>query len=116
MPCMLVPRYANTYQVSSITPWNMLFFESPLALWRDVAARLETGLDPASGLLEEFAGFFQLEQIDLAAYTPRTAAMNVLLGRERIQQCQVIKQADVIMLLALLAVGCQRSARCARRR
>jgi kojibiose phosphorylase len=53
-------------------------------------------------LLEEFAGFFQLEQIDLAAYTPRTAAMDVLLGRERTQQSQVIKQADVIMLLALL--------------
>jgi kojibiose phosphorylase len=88
-------RWEALREQLSITP-------AELALWRDVAARLETGLVPASGLLEEFAGFFQLEQIDLAAYTPRTAAMDVLLGRERTQQSQVIKQADVIMLLALL--------------
>jgi trehalose/maltose hydrolase-like predicted phosphorylase len=88
-------RWAALREQLGITP-------AELALWRDVAARLATGLDVASGLLEEFAGFFKLEQIDLAAYTPRTAPMDVLLGRERTQQSQVIKQADVIMLLALL--------------
>jgi trehalose/maltose hydrolase-like predicted phosphorylase len=73
-----------------------------LATWRDIAERLVTGFDETSGLLEQFAGFFDLEPIDLAAYEPRTAPMDVLLGRERIQRSQVIKQADVVMLLALL--------------
>jgi trehalose/maltose hydrolase-like predicted phosphorylase len=57
-----------------------------LAAWRDVAERLVTGLDASSGLLEQFAGFFALQPIDLAAYTPRTAPMDVLLGRERTQR------------------------------
>ena len=37
-----------------------------LARWRDVADRLATGVDAASGLIEQFAGFFGLEPIDLA--------------------------------------------------
>ncbi|WP_040669408.1 glycosyl hydrolase family 65 protein, partial [Nitrolancea hollandica] len=49
-----------------------------------------------------FHGYFGLEDIDLAAYKDRTVPMDVVLGQERIQQSQVIKQADVVMLLALL--------------
>lgn len=73
-----------------------------LAAWHDVAGRLVTGPDARSGLFEQFAGFFDLEPIDLAAYALRTVPMDVLLGRERTQQSQVVKQADVVMLLALL--------------
>jgi trehalose/maltose hydrolase-like predicted phosphorylase len=73
-----------------------------LAAWRDVAARLVTGLGKTSDLIEQFSGFFELEPVDLAAYTPRQAPMDVLLGHERTQRSQVIKQADVVMLLALL--------------
>ncbi len=73
-----------------------------LAAWRDVAARLVTGLDETSGMIEQFAGFFGLEPIDLLAYTTRIAPMDVLLGWERTQRTQVIKQADVVLLLALL--------------
>jgi trehalose/maltose hydrolase-like predicted phosphorylase len=43
-----------------------------------------------------------LEEIDLAAFVPRTAPMDVLLGRERIQRSKVIKQPDVVMLVYLL--------------
>ncbi|MBF6591553.1 MAG: glycoside hydrolase family 65 protein, partial [Ktedonobacterales bacterium] len=73
-----------------------------LTHWQDVAERLVSGLDPATGLLEQFEGFFQLETLDLAAYATRNAPIDVLLGRDRVQQTQVIKQADVVMLLALL--------------
>jgi trehalose/maltose hydrolase-like predicted phosphorylase len=73
-----------------------------LSLWHEVASYLETGFDPDSNLFEQFAGFFQLEQVDLASYEPRTVPMDVLLGPERTQRSQVIKQADVVMLLALL--------------
>ncbi|HZU06289.1 MAG TPA: glycosyl hydrolase family 65 protein [Chloroflexota bacterium] len=73
-----------------------------IAQWEEVAARLVTGLDPTTHLIEQFAGYFALEPIDLAAYEPRTAPMDVLLGPERTRRSQVIKQADVVMLLALL--------------
>jgi trehalose/maltose hydrolase-like predicted phosphorylase len=70
--------------------------------WRMIAERLYTGLDLGTGLFEQFRGYFNLEPIDLAACEPRTAPIDVLLGRQRTQRSQVIKQADVVMLLALL--------------
>ena len=70
--------------------------------WTDVAETLVTGLDPQTGLFEQFAGFFKLETIDLADYAGRSVPMDVVLGRERTQTAQVIKQADVVALLALL--------------
>ncbi len=73
-----------------------------LAQWVSVADALATGLDPHSGLYEQFAGFFDLEPIDLASYAGRSVPMDVVLGRERTQMAQVIKQADVVALLALL--------------
>lgn len=72
------------------------------ALWREVGAGLVSGFDSSSGLIEQFAGFFQLEPISVASYPCRTAPMDVLLGPERTQRSQVIKQPDVVMLLALL--------------
>lgn len=70
--------------------------------WKTRAERMYTGFDATTALFEQFRGYFDLDDIDLAAYEPRTAPMDVLLGRERTQQSQVVKQADVVMLLALL--------------
>jgi kojibiose phosphorylase len=61
-----------------------------------------TGYDPASGLFEQFQGYFALEDIDLAAWSERTAPLDVLLGPERVRRSKILKQADVVMLLALL--------------
>ncbi len=73
-----------------------------LAHWREAAETIATGRDPATGLYEQFAGFAALEVIDLNAYAGRSVPMDVVLGRERTQRAQVIKQADVVALLALL--------------
>ncbi len=70
--------------------------------WLHVARDLYTGFDERTGLFEQFQGYFDLEEIDLAAFAPRTAPMDVLLGRERIQRSKVIKQPDVVMLVFLL--------------
>jgi len=70
--------------------------------WLHVAENMYLGFDPQTGLFEQFQGYFGLEDIDLEAYESRTAAMDVVLGRERIQHSKVIKQADVLMLLYLL--------------
>lgn len=70
--------------------------------WRRLAEVMYTGFDPRTGLFEQFRGYFDLEEIDLAAYEPRTVPMDVLLGRERTARSQVVKQADVVMLIYLL--------------
>ena len=63
---------------------------------------MATGLNWQTGLFEQFAGFFDLEEIDLTAYEGRSVPMDVVLGRERTQKAKVIKQADVVALLGLL--------------
>jgi kojibiose phosphorylase len=70
--------------------------------WQRVARDLYTGFNERTGLFEQFQGYFALEDIDITAYATRTAPMDVLLGRERITQSQVIKQPDVVMLVHLL--------------
>jgi trehalose/maltose hydrolase-like predicted phosphorylase len=85
--------------------------EDDLHHWRDISQRLVTGVSPTDeshnadeppSLIEQFAGYFRLEPLDLSAYAARTVPMNLILGQARAQQTQVIKQADVVMLLALL--------------
>ncbi len=70
--------------------------------WHSVATGLITGFDAKTGLVEQFSGYFDLEDIDLSRFAGRTAPMDVVLGRERTQRSQVIKQADVVALMALL--------------
>jgi trehalose/maltose hydrolase-like predicted phosphorylase len=76
--------------------------DAELQQWRQAAETLVTGFDPRTGLIEQFAGFFDLEEIDLSSYAGRTAPMDVVLGRERTQRSQIAKQADVVALMALL--------------
>jgi trehalose/maltose hydrolase-like predicted phosphorylase len=76
--------------------------DAELADWRDAMTRIASGLDPASGLFEQFAGFHALEPLDLAAYPDIKVPIDVVIGRERTQRSQVVKQADVVTLIALL--------------
>ena len=70
--------------------------------WGEVASAMYTGFDPATRVFEQFRGYFDLEEVDLAAYEPRSAPMDLLLGREKIGRTKVIKQADVVLLIRLL--------------
>jgi trehalose/maltose hydrolase-like predicted phosphorylase len=76
--------------------------DTEMKQWRMVAEALATGLDVKTGLFEQFAGYFALEDIDLTHYAGRSVPMDVVLGRERTQRSQVVKQADVVALLGLL--------------
>ena len=75
--------------------------EQELRQWSAVAEAMATGLAP-DGLFEQFEGYFGLEDIDLENYAGRSVPMDVVLGRERIDKSQVVKQADVVALLGLL--------------
>jgi beta-phosphoglucomutase len=58
--------------------------------------------DTQTGLIEQFEGFFQLKDIDLNDYEPRTRSIQAVLGMDETNQTQVLKQPDVLMLLYLL--------------
>jgi len=76
--------------------------DDELADWRDAIARIVTGLDAATGIYEQFAGYYKLQPLDLSLYADRKMPIDVVIGPERTQRSQVVKQADVVALLALL--------------
>ena len=59
-----------------------------------------TATTRADQLYEQFAGFFGLEDIRAADMAERPFAGDVVLGVERVDRAQVVKQADVVMLAA----------------
>jgi len=70
--------------------------------WRDISENLFIPYDAQTGLIEQFEGFFQLEDLNLADYEPRTDSMLAILGIKEVNKRQVIKQPDVLMLLYLM--------------
>jgi trehalose/maltose hydrolase-like predicted phosphorylase len=71
--------------------------------WLAIADALVDGYDRASGIYEQFAGFFDLEPLVIEEVAPhRPIAADLLLGAERTAAAQVLKQADVLMLHHLL--------------
>lgn len=70
--------------------------------WAEIQERIFVNQDAATGLIEQFEGFLQLEDVNLADYEPRTKSLQGLLGIEATSQKQILKQPDVLMLLYLL--------------
>lgn len=72
------------------------------ASWRTLASSLVDGFVPASGIYEQFAGYFDLEPLVVSDYARPPVAIDVLLGPERVERSQLIKQADVLMIHHML--------------
>jgi trehalose/maltose hydrolase-like predicted phosphorylase len=70
--------------------------------WQAIVDKMFIPHSAEKGILEQFEGFFNLERIDLAAWQPRVANMDWVLGHAKTQKMMVIKQADVVMLMAVL--------------
>lgn len=60
------------------------------------------GAETQSGVIEQFAGYFSLDDLDIHDYEPKTAPLDVILGHDRTVKTQAVKQADVVMALYLL--------------
>lgn len=73
-----------------------------LDTWGDISKNLWVSEDLETGLIEQFEGFCNLENINLHDYEPRQKSMQSILGIAKANQRQVLKQADVLMLLFLL--------------
>jgi kojibiose phosphorylase len=70
--------------------------------WREVIAKLRFPQDQETGLIEQFDGFFKLELFPKEKYEGRKTSYQGILGLEEIQKYQIVKQADVLMLLTVL--------------
>ncbi|HEY8674498.1 MAG TPA: glycosyl hydrolase family 65 protein [Candidatus Dormibacteraeota bacterium] len=73
--------------------------EREVRTWGKLADQLVDGLNPETLVYEEFAGFSDLTPFPLReTYGPGPLAADSLIGFDRIQSLQVVKQADVLML------------------
>lgn len=70
--------------------------------WVDIMNRLFIHPTSDDGLIEQCDGFFDLKYVDLETYEPRDRSMQAILGIEETSQRQILKQADVLMLIYLL--------------
>ncbi len=69
--------------------------------WRDVVEHITLLYDPATGRFDQFEGFFDREPVDAEVFRTADRSLQVIFGIEGANQRQVLKQADVIMLLCL---------------
>jgi kojibiose phosphorylase len=82
---------------------RLQYTDQEIRTWFRLAGAMFTGFDPQTLLFEQFRGYFSTESVDLESYEPRSSTMDEILGHERIQQTNVVKQADVILANYLLS-------------
>ena len=75
--------------------------EERLSKWRDVIEKIYLHIGP-TGLIEQFEGYYQRKDIDLAALEPRTKSAQEIFGIEGCNETQVLKQPDVLMMQYIL--------------
>ncbi len=66
--------------------------------WSEVAAALQCPMPDSRGVIEQFAGFFRLDDYPLPPGERFKAPIGRLLDWERINRLKLLKQADVLML------------------
>lgn len=71
--------------------------------WRRAIDLYVDGFDPETLLYEQFAGFYDLDDVPLEKMRPRPMAADLVLGRDVTLVSKVVKQADVVMLCHVLA-------------
>jgi kojibiose phosphorylase len=69
--------------------------------WKDVIRGIRFLYNPDTGLIDQFEGFFDLEPVAPDLFQTADRSLQVIFGIEGANERQVLKQADVIMLLCL---------------
>jgi len=70
--------------------------------WRHIIDKLYIGRTPDGKVFEQFEGYFERRDVNLATLEPRDRSVQSLLGIKGTNETQVLKQPDVLMLLYLL--------------
>lgn len=81
---------------------RLILSESDIIIWKEMSDSIFFPQNQNTGLIEQFEGYFDCENINLEEYEPRYQPIQNILGVQRTQQYQVIRQPDVLMLLYLL--------------
>lgn len=69
--------------------------------WQDVIDHTVFLYNPQTGLIDQFEGFFERLRVDPAFIAAADRSLQLIFGIEGANERQVLKQADVIMLLCL---------------
>ncbi|MCA9868359.1 MAG: beta-phosphoglucomutase [Anaerolineales bacterium] len=72
-----------------------------LQQWQNVIQNMHFAYSRDTGLIEQFEGFFEREAVDPELFRTADRSLQVIFGIEGANERQVLKQADVIMLLCL---------------
>lgn len=75
--------------------------DAELAHWQDVIDHLVFLYDADSGLIDQFEGFFSRIEVSPEFIAQANKSLQLIFGIEGANERQVLKQADVIMLLCL---------------
>ena len=75
--------------------------DDELARWKDVIRGIRFFYNPDTGVIDQFEGFFSREPVDPELFRSADRSLQVVFGIEGANERQVLKQADVIMLLCL---------------
>lgn len=75
--------------------------DNVLTHWHDVIDNIVFFYDEETGLIEQFENFFELEEVSPEFICQADKSLQIIFGIEGANERQVLKQADVIMLLCL---------------
>lgn len=75
--------------------------ENDIDQFKKIAEKIYRPFDADTKLVEQFDGYFALQYIDLKALEGRKESIQGMLGIEKTNQTQILKQPDVIMLMNL---------------
>jgi trehalose/maltose hydrolase-like predicted phosphorylase len=70
--------------------------------WQFVIDHIYMPYDPETKLVEQFEGYFQRKDIDIPSLEPRTESLQSIFGIEGVNETQILKQPDVLMLMYLM--------------
>ena len=76
--------------------------DAALEHWQHVIDYLYIPFDPERQIHIQYDNFFDLKPVDVLAFEPRVASLQTVFGYEALQKLRIIKQADVVMMMALL--------------
>src|SRR5690606_15170899 len=85
---------ANAPQKAANYVQRLDLTEQVLDHWCDVIHNILILQNSESGLMEQFEGFFELEDVDWSAHSDRTRSMQTILGIEGANKAKVLKQPD----------------------
>ncbi len=76
--------------------------EDNLERWQQIADHIYRPVNPKTGLIEQFEGYFKRKDVSLESLEPRNESAQSLFGIDGANEVQIIKQPDVAMLMYLL--------------